>query len=349
MDREKVEAFLDRFVGFVAGTTTIGLLAVADRSGLSAYLGEHESGTSDEIAEGARLDPRYVKEILSGLAAAGVVEYEPESKVFALPPEHALFVSSEMSPYFMGGWFEMLPAVMAQIESIAAATVHGGGVGFDDFGPTLIKAIDRLNGPSHRAFLTSRWLPGVPGLSGRLAAGIRIADVGCGSGTAAILMAEAYPECEIVGYDVSEESIAIARSRSEELPNANFQAYGVEDIPIDPGFDLIVTLDVIHDLVDPLAGLSHISEALAPDGMYLMMEPNASSKLEENLTDRGALLYGVSTMHCMTQSLAHGGLGLGTAWGRQRAEDMSRTAGFGSFVHLEDISNRFSAFYLLTN
>jgi 2-polyprenyl-3-methyl-5-hydroxy-6-metoxy-1,4-benzoquinol methylase len=349
MDREKVEAFLDRFVGFAAGATTIGLLAVADRTGLSAYLGEHESGTTDEIAEGARLDPRYVKEILSGLAAAGVLDYQPESGVFTLPPEHALFVATELSPYFMGGWFEMLPAVMAQIESIATATVHGGGVGFEDFGPNLIKGIDRLNGPSYRAFLTTKWLPGVPGLADRLASGIRIADVGCGSGTAALLMAEAYPECEVLGYDVSSESIDIARSRAEEIPNAEFQAYSVEDIPIDPRFDLITSLDVIHDLVDPLGGLSRISEALAPDGMYLMMEPNASSKLEENLTDRGALLYGVSTMHCMTQSLAHGGLGLGTAWGRQRAEDMSRTAGFESFSFLEDISNRFSAFYLLTN
>jgi SAM-dependent methyltransferase len=121
----------------------------------------------------------------------------------------------------------------------------------------------------------------------------------------------------------------------------------VEDIPIDPPFDLITTFDVIHDLVDPLAGLKQIREALAPDGVYLMMEPNASSNVEDNLNPRGALLYGVSTLHCMTQSLAHGGSGLGAAWGRQLAERYAADAGFFSFTPLEEISNRFSSFYLL--
>ncbi|MCZ6738040.1 MAG: hypothetical protein O7B77_08680, partial [Actinobacteria bacterium] len=109
MDRERVEAFLETFVGFASGATTIGLLAVADRSGLSAYLGDHEGGTAEEIAEGARLDPRYTREILSGLAAAKVVEYDADSGVFTLPQEHALFLSSDVSPYFMGGWLDMLP------------------------------------------------------------------------------------------------------------------------------------------------------------------------------------------------------------------------------------------------
>ncbi|MGI9610404.1 MAG: class I SAM-dependent methyltransferase [Acidimicrobiia bacterium] len=349
MDRDKIESFLDRIVGFTAGTTTIGLLAIADRCGLSAYLGEHESGTADDIATGARLDQRYVTEILSGLAAAGVVEYEPGTGVFTLPPEHALFLSSELSPYFMGGWFDMLPTAMSQIDSLANATAHGGGVAFDEFGPEAIKSVDRLNGPSYRAFLTTRWLPGVPGLPARLQEGIRIADIGCGSGTAAILIAEAFPQCEVIGFDISSESISVARSRADGMPNVEFHIASATDVPPEPGFDFILTLDVIHDLVDPLAGLETISAALRQGGMYLMMEPNASSNLEDNLHDRGALLYGVSTMHCMTQSLAHGGAGLGTAWGRQTAEDLARTAGFGSFRPLDDLSNRFSAFYLLEN
>ena len=348
MDRQKIEAFLDRFVGIASGATTIGLLAAADRSGLLGYLGQEGGGTVDEIAEGARLESRYIQEILSGLAAAGVVDYDAETQRFDLSPEHALFVSDQASPYFMGGWFDMLPAALAQVDGIAAATRNGGGVGFEEFGHMMVRGIDRGNAPSQKAFLTTRWLPGVPGLSERLHSGIPIADVGCGAGTAAILMARAYPNCQVVGFDNSDESIIVARGRSEGLSNIEFHGYGVEDIPDEPSFGLITTFDVIHDLADPLAGLRHIRKVLAADGQFLMMEPNISSNLEDNLDARGALLYGISTLHCMTQSLARGGEGLGAAWGRQKAENYAKEAGFGSFQPLEEISNRFSSFYLLT-
>ena len=347
MDRDRIEAFLDRYTGFVAGATTMGLLAVADRTGLSSYLGENPSGTVDEIAAGARLEARYVREILSGLAAAGVVEYDPETAVFTLPAEHALFLASDSSPYFMGGWLDMVPSIMSQIEGVANATVHGGGVGFEEYGRTIIRGIDRGNAPSQRIFLTDRWLPAIPGLAEKLEAGIRVADIGCGSGTAAILMAEAYPNSHVVGYDVSGDSIAVARSRSEDVSNVEFHGYTVEDIPTKPPFDLITTFDVIHDLANPMAGLERIHEALKEDGDYLMMEPNASSHLENNLDDRGAMLYGISTLHCMTQSLANNGVGLGAAWGEELAQEYANKAGFSSFERLEGISNRFSAFYLL--
>ena len=137
MDRQKIEAFLDRFVDIASGATTIGLLAIADRSGLLAYLGQESGGTVEEIAEGADLEPRYVKEILSGLAAAEVVAYDAETRRFDLSPEHALFVSDHASPYFMGGWFDMLPAALTQVDGIADATRSGGGVGFEEFGATM--------------------------------------------------------------------------------------------------------------------------------------------------------------------------------------------------------------------
>ena len=348
MDRDRIEAFLDKFTGILAGATTVGLLSVADRSGLNKYLGEHGSGTSAEIAEGSRLDQRYVTEILSGLTAAGIVEYDPTTGDFTLPPEHALFFASEESPYFMGGWLDMVPSIMSQVEGVAKATVHGGGVGFEEFGTTIIRGIDRGNAPSQKIFLTTKWLPAIPGIVDRLETGIRVADVGSGSGTAAILMAQTYPNSEVVGFDVSGDSVSVARSRSEDVPNLEFHEYTAEDIPAEPGFDLITTFDVIHDLADPLAGLRRIKEALTPEGSYLMMEPDASSYLENNLSDRGALLYGVSTLHCMTQSLAHDGAGLGTAWGEEKARDYASEAGFGSFERLDEITNRFSAFYLLS-
>jgi SAM-dependent methyltransferase len=347
MDRQRIGAFLDRFVGVAAGATTIALLAVADRSGLLAWLGEHGSGTVVDIAEKGGFDPRYVREIVSGLTAAGALDYDAQSEVFTLPPEHALFLADESSPYFMGGWLDMIPAAMGQIDGVARATVEGGGVAFEEFGIDMIRGIARGNTPSQEVFLVDRWLKALPGLIARLESGIRVADVGCGLGTAAILMAETFPRSDVVGFDVSETTVQEARSRADAISNLRFEQSSVDTMPTDPPFDLITAFDVIHDLAQPLPGLTRIREALAPDGQFLMMEPNASSSLENNLHDHGALLYGISTMHCMTQSLAAGGEGVGAAWGREMAENYARLAGFSTFEPLEDIENRFSSFYLL--
>lgn len=348
MHSERIEAFLERFIGFASGATTIGLLAIADRTGLSAYMGRHPSGTAAEIAHGAQLDERYVREILSGLAAAGVVDYEASTLTFTLPPEHAIYISNEESPLFKGGWLDWVPAMLGQIDGVAHATVHGGGVPADAFGREMIRGTDRGNGPAQRAFLVDEWLAAVPGLGGRLERGIRVADVGCGSGNAAMLIAEAYPNSDVVGYDISDEAIEIALRRAGQLPNVDFQVLGVEHLPLDPGFDMIITLDVIHDLADPLTGLMRIREALRPEGIYFVEEPNASSRLERNLDDVGAFQYGGSVLFCMTQSLAEGGAGLGTAWGREDMEALMTEAGFGSMQRLDEITDRFSAFYFLT-
>lgn len=347
MDRERIATFLERFVGYASAATTIGLLAVADRSGLLAWLGENQSGTSEEIARGAGLDPRYVKEILSGLAAAETVEYDPASEVFTLPPEHALFLSDPSSPYFMGGWMDMIPSMLGQIDRVTHAAEQGGGVGFAEFGQGMVRGIDRGNSPSQRVFLTKRWLPALPGLVDRLAGGIRVADVGCGSGTAATLMAESYPESHVVGFDVSEESLAVARRRAKPFDNVTFQNRAADQLPIEPPFNLVTAFDVIHDLPDPMAALARIRQALSSDGQFLMMEPNVSSLLENNINPHGVLVYGISTLHCMTQSLAAGGAGVGAAWGRETIQDYARRAGFSRCEELEDITNKFSVFYLL--
>lgn len=348
MDRLRVQEFMDRFVDMAAGATTIGLLAIADRSGLNQFMADSVARTVDEIAAETGLQSRYLQEILSGLVAAGVYDYNPATAHFSLAPEHAVFVAKESSPYFMGGWFDMIPALYAQLDNLVEATRNGGGVGFAQFGPDMIRGIARGNEPSQQILLVSKWLPGVPGLIERLEAGIRVADVGCGSGAAAAIIARAFPASQVVGFDVSEAGIAAARLGYGDVPNLGFELGPLEEMPVDPGFDLITSFDVVHDLGDPEAGMRHIRHALAPGGVFLMMEPAASSNLEENLTPRGALLYGVSAMHCMTQSLAAGGQGVGTAWGRQVIEATARSAGFTSFEHLDGISNSFSDFFLLS-
>lgn len=344
MDPAKVEQFMDRFVGFASGATTIGLLAIADRTGLTQWLGTNSAATALEIASGVSLDLRYVEEICGGLTAAGVLTHD--DGVFALPPEHAQFLTEESSPYFMAGWLDMIPAMMSRVDDLADATRNGGGVGFAEFGDDLVRGLDRANRPSQKILLTRKWLPAVPGLVEQLEAGIRVADIGCGSGAVASTIAAKYPNSEVFGFDVSEPLLDIARERSTGINNVTFERRSVAELT--GSFDLVTSFDVIHDLSDPLAGLQAIRAAIGVNGQFLMMEPNVSSDLDENINDTAALFFGVSAMFCMTQSLAAGGAGLGAAWGHQRAEALARQAGFGGFERLDSIENRFSSFYLLT-
>ncbi|HVR31412.1 MAG TPA: class I SAM-dependent methyltransferase [Acidimicrobiia bacterium] len=346
MDRAVVWEFMERFVGFASGAATIYSLAVADRSGLLAVLADSTPMTLSETAGTADLDERYVEEILAQLTAAGVVDYDPMARTYLLPPEHATVIADDSSPYAMTGWLDMLPTAGMFIDDIAQAARTGGGVDAEDFGDRMVLAVDRANAPSTRILLTRRWLPTMPDVVARLEAGGRVADIGCGAGVAVLTMAAAYPNSEFVGYDVDSRAVAVARERgaASGLGNVAFEECSATEIPIEPRFDLITAFDVIHDLAAPRAAVARIREALADDGTFLMMEPAVHPDLEDNIEPRAALLYGVSLLFCMTQSLAAGGEGLGTAWGPRKAEDLCREAGFGHFRRLP-VENPFSAFY----
>lgn len=343
MDRKKTLAFIDLFTTMAAGATTIGLLAVADRTGLLRSMTGKPPRSVDEIADEAQLDPRYTKEILSGLVAAGVIDYTPAEQTFALSDEHAAVISDDTSPYSMAGWLDMLPAALDHTDEIATAAVDGGGVPFAAFGERMVTGIDRASTPSMTILLTRRWLPTMPDVVDRLTAGGRVADIGCGSGSAVRAMAHAYPDASVVGFDIDPRSIERANA-SVPPPNASFVVGGAHTMADSGPFDLVTSFDVIHDLSDPLGVLQEVRRSMADGGVFLMMEPRISAHLEENLNDRAALLYGISTFHCMTQSLAGSGAGLGAAWGPVAAEDMCRTAGFTSFEELP-IENPFSAFF----
>ena len=347
IDRARVAEFMERFVEMAAGATTMALLAIADRTGILEWMRSKPAANSDEIAEGAGLEGRYVREVLSGLAAAGVVEYSPADGSFALPAEHALFVADESSPYFMGGWFDIIPAAMTHLDEIVKATREGGGVAYDEYGKEMVAAIERGNRPSQSVFLTGRWLGAVDGLMEALEEGIQVVDIGCGTGTAARLIAEAFPASHVTGYDSSEQSIEAARAAATGISNLEYRVGRIEELSEPGRFGLVTSFDVIHDVVDPRLALVAIRESMSPDGWYLMMEPAASSDLANNLHKHGALQYGISTLLCLTQSLAAGGAGLGAAWGEESARDLAVAAGFSQFEKLDGISNRFSNFYLL--
>jgi 2-polyprenyl-3-methyl-5-hydroxy-6-metoxy-1,4-benzoquinol methylase len=343
VDREKTLAFIDQFTAMAAGATTIGLLAVADRTGLLRSMARKPARTVDVISLDAGLDRRYTREILSGLVAAGVIDYSPADATFGLSDEHATVLADDSSPYSMTGWLDMLPAALDHTDEVAAVATNGGGIPFSSYGDQMVRGIDRASTPSATILLTRRWLPTMPDVVERLAAGGRIADVGCGSGSAVRAMARAYPEATVVGFDIDGPSIERAIAGATE-PNASF-VVGSSDAMTDHGpFDLVTLFDVVHDLADPLGVLQQVRDSLSDDGVMLMMEPRIAADLEDNINDRAALLYGISTFHCMTQSLAHDGAGLGAAWGPAAAEELCRAAGFTRFDELP-IENPFSAFF----
>ncbi|MFP5331550.1 MAG: class I SAM-dependent methyltransferase [Acidimicrobiia bacterium] len=345
MDRSAIWEFMERFVDMAADAATLFTLAVADRSGVLGELADGNPRTVGEVAAGG-FDERYVAEILGQLTTAGVLEYEPTDGTFTLPPERGAVIADDTSPYSMTGWLDMLPTASLFIDDVARCVREGGGVPPSAYPDRMVRAVDRANSPGMRILLTRRWLPAMPDVVARLESGARVADIGCGAGTAVLTMAAAYPNSTFVGYDIDTRAVTEARERAAntKLGNVTFEQRGVDELPIDPPFDLITSFDVVHDLADPLAGLERIRSALSSDGVFLMMEPAVASKLEDNTEPRVALLYGVSLLYCMTQSLAQGGVGLGTAWGPDAAEDLCRRAGFTRFRRL-DIDNPFSAFF----
>jgi 2-polyprenyl-3-methyl-5-hydroxy-6-metoxy-1,4-benzoquinol methylase len=343
VDRDKALAFIDQFTTMAAGATTIGLLAVADRTGLLSSMAQQPPRTVDIIATDAGLDRRYTREILAGLVAAGVIDYSPAESTYSLSDEHAAVIADDESPYSMTGWLDMLPAALDHTDDIATAATDGGGVPFSAFGERMVTGIDRASSPSMTILLTRRWLPTMPDVVERLSSGGRIADVGCGSGSAVQAMAKAFPTASVIGFDIDARSIERA-SESVTQANASFVNGGAQDVVASGPFDLVTLFDVVHDLSDPLGTLQEIRGSLTEAGVLLMMEPRIAANLEDNINDRSTLLYGISTFHCMTQSLAGSGAGLGAAWGQAAAEELCRAAGFTSFEELP-VENPFSAFF----
>jgi 2-polyprenyl-3-methyl-5-hydroxy-6-metoxy-1,4-benzoquinol methylase len=340
MDRARVRELMDQFESHTAGAITIGVLAVADRAGILQEL--RAAGTVRPADLADRFDERMVAEILAALAAGGILEYSEGA--FSFSEEMAAVLADESSPYLLAGWLDAIPAAMESIDDVAKATVEGGGVPLTSYDDRVVKGIDRLNSPGTKLLLTKRWLPAMPDVVARLEAGARVADLGCGSGTAALTMAAAYPKSDVYGYDIDERAIdvAAARARRSGLPNISFERRPLEELP--SGFDLVTTFDVVHDLSHPQAALAHIRRSVMADGVYLMMEPAAAPSLEGNLHQRGATIIGFSVLFCLPQSLVGGGLGLGAAWGPVRARELCAQVGFTRFEQLP-IENPYSNFY----
>ena len=328
MDRKAVQAFARSLFGhYTSGILTL-MVDIGHRTGLFEAL--QIGGTSAEIAERAGLDERYVREWLGAMATGGIADYDSTSRTFTLPAEHAVCLTGTSSRNLAPG-SQMLTMLAKHVAEVAACFRSGGGVPYSEFRPDFTEAADASWRLLYDGLLIKGFLPLAKILPERLEDGIRVADIGCGTGHAINVMAREYPNSSFVGYDFGAEAIDRARAEAATLglTNACFEVLDVTQLPPDPKFDLITSFDSIHDQRDPAAALRGVAGALAADGMYFMVEPKASSNLEDNIGDPFApYMYGISVLHCLTVSLAEGGAGLGTAWGEQTARRMLEEAGF---------------------
>lgn len=347
MDKERVRQFADRVYRDMAGAMAIGMGYLGVRTGLFRALADGRATTAAALAERTGLEARYLEEWLAGMAAAGWLEHDPSTATFRLPEEHAFLLASEGSDHYMGGLFLAGPSLLSLAPEVARAFREGGGVPPEAFDADWLEAVDLMNGGAYRERLASYWLAQLPDTRARLEAGGAALDLGCGVGEAAMALSRAFPRAQILGIDPDERAIARARQAAEAqgLNGLRFMTGTIESLPAEPRFDLVLLLDCLHDLAEPVATLRSIRERLAPGGVLFVMEPRAGDRLEDNANPLGVVYYGFSLFHCMTQSLAQGGPGLGTCCGPARTEALLRQAGFGTVEELsiKSFTNRFHA------
>ena len=335
-DRKRVQEFARKlFSHYTSGMLTL-MVDIGHRTGLfeAATRG---AATSQQLADRAGLNERYVREWLGAMATGGIMEYDAGSASFVLPAEHAVCLTGSSSRNLAANG-QVLAMLAKRLPAVTACFRSGGGVPYAEFRPDFTDYMDASWRLLYDGLLIKAFLPAAKGLPERLTAGIRVADLGCGTGHAINLMAKAYPRSHFVGYDIAPDAIERARGEAQAmgLSNARFEVRDVTRLPPDAMFDLITSFDAIHDQRDPAAALRSAAAALAPEGVYLVVEPRASSQLDENVGNPfGPWMYGMSVLHCMTVSLAEGGAGLGTAWGEQTARRFLTEAGFTSIEAVE--------------
>lgn len=341
-----VEAAAGRLVGILNDSSAAILASIGYQTGLFEALADLPAATSDQIADAAGLNERYVREWLGGMVTARFVDYNPTARTYLLRPE--------VAPSVTGPGVDNLARTLLYITlmgevagKIAGKFQTGGGLDYADYpGFVQIQAAD--SGSVHDASLIDTILP-LAGCVDALRRGIDVADIGCGAGHAVNLMASAFPASRFTGYDFLGEAVSAGRAEAERigLTNVRFEQRDAAALDAADGFDLVTVFDAIHDQAHPATVLQNIHRALRPGGTFLMVDMKASSKLEENLDlPWGTFLYAVSTTHCMSVSLAQGGDALGTVWGVQLAESMVREAGFSEISVKELDDDPFNAYFV---
>lgn len=341
-DQEKAQAFAGKMMDALNGGMLGLMLGIGHRTDLFDVLTALEPSTSQQIADAAGLHERYVREWLDTMVVSRVVDYIPESERYHLPAEHAAALNTQAGANNIARFARSLGYLGRIEEDVAECFRKGGGVSYAAFSDYM-KLWSGITAEMHCPRLVEKVIPLLPGGANALEKGIDVLEVGCGYGAVSSTLAATFPESRFTGYDLLNESVKAARKTVSEkqLTNIHFESRDVSKLKKEAAFDLIIAFDCIHDMAHPAAALSAINSALRPGGTFLMVDIAASSHTHENIDHPFApWLYTTSCLHCMTVSLAEGGEGLGTAWGKQTATELLKQAGFSN-VQIHQIDGDF--------
>jgi SAM-dependent methyltransferase len=346
LDWGKVKEFAGLMTNDLGAAMQGALSYIGDRLGIFKSLAEAGAVTSVELASKTGLNERYLREWLGAMTAAKYINYDAATGRYTMPREHAMILADETSPFFMGGFMQIVAPEVGMAPKLLESFRTGKGIPQSEYPPEVFEGIERGSAPMYRHSLIRKWMPAMPQVVDVLNAGGSALDVGCGSGRAVIALAGAYPKAKLFGYDGHPGSVERARANAQAAGVADRVVFDVVDCTKLPTgkFDFIATFDVIHDSVDPVGLLKSIRGALKPDGTYLMVEVNVSNKPEDNINPMGRMMYSASTLYCMTVSLAHGGAGIGAMMGEPKAKELTQQAGFTRFQRLP-VKDAFSVLY----
>jgi 2-polyprenyl-3-methyl-5-hydroxy-6-metoxy-1,4-benzoquinol methylase len=333
VDENKLHAFMGQVVGEMGAAMNAALVLIGEKLGLYKAMAGAGAMSPADVAKATGTDERYVREWLSAQAAGGFVTYDAKTKKFTLPNEQAFALAVEDSPAYLPGAFQVISAVIKDEPKILEAFRSGEGVGWDEHDTSLFEGTERFFRPNYAANLVSQWIPALKGRKEKLEQGARVADVGCGHGASTILMAQEYPKSTFVGFDYHGPSVGWARRRAAKagMTNATFEVATAKDFH-GSKYDLVTCFDCLHDMGDPVGAAKHVRQMMNDDGCWMIVEPFAGDRLEENLNPVGRVFYAASTMICTPASRAQEvGLCLGAQAGEKRIEEVVKAGGFKSF------------------
>ena len=334
IDEARLEEFIHQFAGDFGVALHASTVVVGDKLGLYRALAELGPADATAIAAATNCDRRLVQEWLNAQFVAGYCEYSSESELYSLSPEQAAVLADPGSPAFLVGAMTIAASTAKDEEKIQEAFRTGDGLGWHAHHHDLFHGTERLFKPGYVANLVSEWIPALSGVDDTLRRGASVADLGCGHGSSTILLAQAYPTSTIAGFDYHQASIDIARKRAAEAGVADrvhFEVATAQDFP-GRDYDLVCIFDALHDMGDPPAAARHIREAIAADGTWLLVEPMAGERLEDNVNPVGRIFYAASTFICTPAAQAQeGGYALGAQVPEATLAELASDAGFRRF------------------
>ena len=333
VDEAKLEELMGKIVVEMGAAEGVALHRIGDELGIWKAMAGAGPLTATEVAERTGCAERYLQEWLAAEAAGGYVDYDAGGGTFTLTDEVAYAMADEESPVFMGGGWQFTCDAFATLPRITAAFRTGAGVAWAEHTHDLFEGVERFFRPGYNTHLVSEWLPALDGVVAKLERGARVADVGCGHGASTVILAQAFPNSEFIGFDYHDASIASARKAAAEAGVADrvtFEVAAAQSYP-GTGYDLVCFFDCLHDMGDPDGAARHVRSTLADDGTWLLVEPNAFDSLAESLNPLGRLFYASSTLVCLPASLAdEGRRGLGNQVPDAEWVELTRAAGFSS-------------------